>query len=274
MGRREDVEVLLRNEGLRNTRHAMYLTPHAPTQQQQSGAEQHEALMGNKLRVVAKNYFPYFSYEPLSDKPGTLVTPKDSLCARMIAALATAYNFTYEVREPEDGQWGLLTSNGNWTGLVGTLQHENADFSVDITVTLDRSKVVDFTALYIEEPVVILSPKPRPLPEYLSLVRPLEANVWAGVVLSVFAWGAILWLMQMCWHWISGGRRLSFSSSIFYGWAVLLEDHPYHPPVNTSSQVRIQVFPMGLRHAPNVICIYIMVVKKKEDIFDYQKNGY
>ena len=82
----------------------------------------------------------------------------------------------YEVREPEDGQWGLLTSNGNWTGLVGTLQHENADFSVDITVTRQRSEVVDFTAIYIQEPVVILSSKPRPLPEYLSLVRPLEGK--------------------------------------------------------------------------------------------------
>ncbi|XP_063869662.1 glutamate receptor-like [Scylla paramamosain] len=280
MGRREDVEVLLRNEGLRNTRHAMYLTPHAPTQQQQSGAakrgvidlytrclycdaggsklqltqrwnlsdlpqeltifpEQHKAFTGSMLRVVAKTYFPLFDYEPLSDKPGTLVTPKDSLCARMIATLAAAYNFTCVVREPEDGQWGLLTSNGNWTGLVGKLQYENADFSLDITVTLERSKVVDFTVPYVEEPVVILSPKPRPLPEYLSLVRPLEATVWIAVVLSVFAWGTTLWLMQMGWHWISGGRRLSFSTSIFYGWAVLLEDHPYQSLVNASSQVLV-----------------------------------
>ena len=80
----------------------------------------------------------------------------------------------YVVREPEDGEWGLPADGGNWTGLIGTLQHEKADFSVDLTVTGQRAEVVDFTVIYIDEPVAIFSSKPKPLPEYLSLVRPLE----------------------------------------------------------------------------------------------------
>ena len=50
--------------------------------------------MGRTLRVVAKNYFPYFRFDRMNDDPGTLVHPKDSLNARMIAAIANAYNFT------------------------------------------------------------------------------------------------------------------------------------------------------------------------------------
>lgn len=82
----------------------------------------------------------------------------------------------YTVREPEDGQWGLLADGGNWTGLVGILQYEKADFSLDITLTQERLKVVDFSTLYGEDLVVIVSPKPKPLPEYLSLVRPFEGK--------------------------------------------------------------------------------------------------
>ena len=78
------------------------------------------------------------------------------------------------MREPEDGQWGLPAGGGNWTGLVGTLQHDKADFSVDITVTRERSEVVEFSTIYLDEPVAIFSSKPKALPEYLSLIRPLE----------------------------------------------------------------------------------------------------
>ena len=81
---------------------------------------------------------------------------------------------SYEVREPEDGLWGLETPGGNWTGTVGTLQHEKADFSMDLTITLQRKAVVDFCRAYIGEDMSILSLKPTPLPEYLALFRPFE----------------------------------------------------------------------------------------------------
>ena len=51
-------------------------------------------LEGCMLRIVAKTYFPSFNYDRITDDPGTLVRPKDSLNGRMIPAIATAYNFT------------------------------------------------------------------------------------------------------------------------------------------------------------------------------------
>ncbi|KAK3885373.1 hypothetical protein Pcinc_010405 [Petrolisthes cinctipes] len=80
----------------------------------------------------------------------------------------------YIVREPVDGQWGLESDAGNWTGIVGTLQREDADLSLDLTITPKRPQVIQFTKTYIDESVVLLSSKPRPLPEYLSLIRPFE----------------------------------------------------------------------------------------------------
>lgn len=80
------------------------------------------------------------------------------------------------MREPEDNQWGLPGIGGNWTGIVGELQHEKADFCMDLTLTPQRAKVVEYSRVFIDESVVVLSSKPKPLPEYLSLIRPLEGK--------------------------------------------------------------------------------------------------
>ncbi|KAK8400950.1 hypothetical protein O3P69_002615 [Scylla paramamosain] len=112
-------------------------------------------------------YFPYINYVRVSDVLGTVVRLTDSLNTPMMEALARHLNFSYVVCEPEDGLWSLRTSTGNWTGTVGTLQHEKADFSMDLTLTPQRTAVLDFCRVYIGEEMAILSLKPRPLPEYL-----------------------------------------------------------------------------------------------------------
>ena len=81
------------------------------------------------------------------------------------------------MREPTDKKWGVSGAGGNWTGIVGTLQHELADFSMDLTLTSGRAEVVEFSRVYIDESIVILSSKPKPLPEYLSVIRPLEGKL-------------------------------------------------------------------------------------------------
>ena len=40
-------------------------------------------------------------------------------------------NFTYTLRKPPDGQWGSLTKNGTWTGMVNELLHKKADIGMD-----------------------------------------------------------------------------------------------------------------------------------------------
>ena len=89
---------------------------------------------------------------------------------------------SYVAVEPEDCQWGLEGEGGNWTGIVGTLQYEKADFSMDITLTSQRAGVVNFCKVYIDEDFVILSSKPRPPPEYLSLIKPFEGKYPPGVI--------------------------------------------------------------------------------------------
>ncbi|XP_050710169.1 uncharacterized protein LOC126994944, partial [Eriocheir sinensis] len=45
---------------------------------------------------------------------------------------------------------------------------------MDLTLTPQRAAIVEYGRVYIGEEMAILSLKPRPLPEYLALFRPLE----------------------------------------------------------------------------------------------------
>ena len=36
-------------------------------------------------------------------------------------------NFTYKVRKPPDGQFGSLTENKTWTGMINELYQKRAD---------------------------------------------------------------------------------------------------------------------------------------------------
>lgn len=63
----------------------------------------------------------------------------------LLDALKTDLNFTYVIREPEDGTFGSLT-NGSWSGIIKDLQNRRGDIAVvDLSVTEQRSQVVDFT---------------------------------------------------------------------------------------------------------------------------------
>ena len=86
---------------------------------------------------------------------------------------------SYEARPPKVPQFGLPLGDGNWSGTVGTLQHEEADFSFLLSITPGRMKVVDFSRIYRSESLCIMSPKPKTLPQYLQLIKPLSGSlIW------------------------------------------------------------------------------------------------
>ncbi|ROT64365.1 Variant Ionotropic Glutamate Receptor [Penaeus vannamei] len=194
-----------------------------------------EDMNGHRIRVVAKELFPFVEHQPHSNASATTVTPKDSLDVRI-----------YEVRMAWDDQWGTL-NNGVWSGMVGTLEQERADFSLMLFWSHSRKQVIDFTRIYAYEPFVMITHKPRPLPQHTALVRPFRGS-WAGLrwslsrCLSVELWGAILaatfvlavslWAIQRAWSSFSGGRGMNINTAFLHAWAILLEDPPPRLPSN------------------------------------------
>ncbi|XP_071535581.1 glutamate receptor ionotropic, delta-1-like [Panulirus ornatus] len=150
--------------------------------------------------------------------------------------------FRYGVREPPDGQWGMDLGNGNWTGIIGTLQHQQADFGLDLNLTPTRVHVVDYSALYTQERIAIFTLKPRLLPQHLAIIRPFLGMVWLTLFVSFLVWCVALWLMQKVWSLMAGGQKLELSYVFLYGTSVLMEEYSHNPAGNPTGRVLVGVW--------------------------------
>ncbi|XP_050690654.1 glutamate receptor ionotropic, kainate 3-like [Eriocheir sinensis] len=203
-------------------------------------------MFGHRFRIVSMDWYPFLSFRRNSNASATTVTPLDSLDYRMLTAVSRVLNFTYEMRVPWDDQWGVSQDNGNWTGTVGTLQHHQADFSMLLSWMPSRMAVVDYSRVYISEPLVIVTRKPGPLPQIFALVRPFPDVLWVAVVLASVAAGVVMWAMDWAWWRVCGegvgvgmaGRR-GLSSSLLASWRILLEDPDPYLPTSMTGQMLV-----------------------------------
>ncbi|KAK3866679.1 hypothetical protein Pcinc_027792 [Petrolisthes cinctipes] len=198
-------------------------------------------LRGRVMRVVTLEYIPFILYKEEMCLGGT-VTLQDSIDYRILDPLAASLNFTYEVIEPKDCMWGQDDEHGNWSGIVGSLQHQEADFSLNLTPTFTRLAAIDFSVIYSSDSMVIISPKPKPLPRHLSLLRPFLGDVWVGIGAMTVVLCVVLWVQQKTWPWVSGGGGggggLENSGSIFTSiWGILLDNSLSTIPSATSAKV-------------------------------------
>ncbi|ROT83325.1 Variant Ionotropic Glutamate Receptor [Penaeus vannamei] len=193
---------------------------------------------GHRFRVVTLRYFPFIEYTRESDAPGSKVSPRDCLDLRILSSLASRNNFTFEIREPLDGEWGVPRADtGNWSGSVGTLQHDLADFSMNLTPTRERFRVIQFSRVYVSDPYVLVSAKPGILPPIFAIVRPFTADVWSSVAGCTLLTGVVLWVLMWAWRRVFGGRGFKLSDALMYPCSLLLEDPPYEPPSASSARV-------------------------------------
>ncbi|KAK4318235.1 hypothetical protein Pmani_010745 [Petrolisthes manimaculis] len=209
-------------------------------------------LRGRVMRVVTLEYVPFIIlYKEEEMCHGGTVTLQDSLDYRILDTLAASLNFTYEVMEPEDCMWGQDDEHGNWSGIVGLLQYQEADFSLNLSPTSTRLAAIDFSVIYSQDTTVIISPKPKPLPRYLALLRPFLGGVWMGIGAMTVVLCVVLFVQQKTWHWVSGsgggddgdggdggGGGLGNIGSIFTSiWGILLDNSLSTTPSATSAKV-------------------------------------
>ncbi|XP_045127718.1 uncharacterized protein LOC123514136 [Portunus trituberculatus] len=105
----------------------MHVTPHETTYILSS----YQNFHGHQFKIVTLEYAPFSCYTKVEEdedsyemhnhghkggKRGSRLKLKDCVDTRMLHAMATSLNFTYVVREPNDGQWGYRLQNGSYTG--------------------------------------------------------------------------------------------------------------------------------------------------------------
>ncbi|XP_063862683.1 glutamate [NMDA] receptor subunit 1-like isoform X1 [Scylla paramamosain] len=147
-------------------------------------------MQGFTFTVAALPYDPFITPANVAlTGPGKY----RGLEVRLLDVLAEAANFTYRYVAPKDGQWGRLKKDGTWTGMIGMVAEEKADWAMsDITFSPEREQYVDFSRTFVYDASELVTPRAKPLPRWTSPTRPFKWEVWVAVVIVVAAAGPFL----------------------------------------------------------------------------------
>ncbi|XP_064110307.1 probable glutamate receptor [Macrobrachium nipponense] len=152
-----------------------------------------QTFNGHLFRAVTLVYEPFSCYRKVSDD--ILIPTGRCVDNTMLHEMSLALNFTYKFTEPKDGQWGHKLDNGSYTGVIGSVERMEADFSLNIAITQDREEVVDCTIGYHIEPITFATTKPRPLNQAFALIRPFRSEVWIAFGLTVVLAGPTYYII-------------------------------------------------------------------------------
>ncbi|KAK7068602.1 hypothetical protein SK128_005681 [Halocaridina rubra] len=163
----------------------------------------------------------------------------DSVDKRMLALYSAKMNFTFDYRVPEDGEWGKSMGNGNWTGMVGAIQHGTADMTTIVAPNPGRNQIFDHLRAYRMESFAVVSLRPELLAQYNMILRPFNVDVWLLIGLFILIWGAAFWCIQKINSYISEHHSVSLSTSLLYSFSILIENLPDSTPTGTPAQMLV-----------------------------------
>ncbi|KAG8178198.1 hypothetical protein JTE90_025963 [Oedothorax gibbosus] len=111
------------------------------------------------------------------------ITSIETIETRFLELIAHHLGFSYELMLPVDGQFGVPQPDGNWTGIIGMIQRDEADLSVaHLAMNLQRLQVVDFSESYWIEDVTFMAELPSLLPKTYFYTYPFTLGVWLAIL--------------------------------------------------------------------------------------------
>ncbi|GFW84960.1 hypothetical protein TNCV_682481 [Trichonephila clavipes] len=94
----------------------------------------------------------------------------------------------YEIITPEDGQYGIELSSGNWTGVIGMLYRGEAEIGIsNLGIFEDRFRTVDFSSPYMSEGLYFSYVKSTKREQLFSFLRMFDFSTWVLFHASFFA---------------------------------------------------------------------------------------
>ncbi|XP_042242544.1 probable glutamate receptor [Homarus americanus] len=116
----------------------------------------------------------------------------------IINFLAQAINFTHKYVVPPDNSFGSKQTDGSWSGLMGMVVREKADFALGpLSLSAARAEVVDFTMPLTIQYSRILASRGRPeIDPWGFLLAPLAPLVWVAILTTLLMLSALMFLLS------------------------------------------------------------------------------
>ncbi|XP_041354577.1 glutamate receptor ionotropic, kainate 2-like [Gigantopelta aegis] len=193
-----------------------------------------------KLKAATIVWSPFV--ERNKDKNGRDVF--EGICMDLLHQLALSLNFTYEVMETPDGEFGTLVNN-SWTGLVGLLQREEVDLVVGpLTVTKEREVVMDFIYPFYHDYGKGIYRMPDPVKsKWKTLLRPFKWQVIVALG-GVFVCSAlILFTTKKAVLHVKTSHKYKYSKdfiltdSVWYTFGTFIKHHARYEHVSGTTKV-------------------------------------
>ncbi|NXL03610.1 GLRK protein, partial [Mesembrinibis cayennensis] len=149
----------------------------------------------------------------------------EGYCIDLLKALAAMLHFSYKVKVVGDGQYGAVSSSGNWTGMIGEILRQEADIAVaPLTVTSAREEVVSFTTPFLQTGIGILLRKDTVSQEmsFFHFLAPFSKETWTGLlfayVLTCFCLFLVARLSPCEWNEPKNEENhFTFLNSLWFG---------------------------------------------------------
>ncbi|XP_068230877.1 ionotropic receptor 93a-like [Palaemon carinicauda] len=199
------------------------------------------AFRGRVIPVASVDYPPWQIFQ--KDSSGRVVG-YTGLMFEVINQLAAKLNFTYVVRTPPDGQWGIDTGNGNWNGMIRMIMDKEVLIGVAaFSVSAQRMEVVNFTSNIDRQPYAFMIARPKELSRVMLFMEPFANDTWILIAITVFIMGPILYFINRsspfyAYYGLYDGKGLfDLQNCAWYVYGAILQQGGTKLPMSHSGRV-------------------------------------
>ncbi|GBM27377.1 putative glutamate receptor [Araneus ventricosus] len=115
------------------------------------------------------------------------ILPLRGIEVRLLNLLSQCMHFKYDLVIPQDREFGRTLDDGQWTGMIGLVVREEADFAMNmIALTGVRREVLNFSYPYNVDGTTFFMEAPALLPKGLAYFYPFGFILWVSVLFSMF----------------------------------------------------------------------------------------
>ncbi|KAK7468196.1 hypothetical protein BaRGS_00036557 [Batillaria attramentaria] len=230
----------------------------------------------NRTLTVATKVWPPFVIVS-NGTNGTL--EYTGLCMDMLRELSLYLNFSYVLVEPpwQEG-WGDQTQYGNWTGLVGMLERQEADVVIGpVSFSTNRVLVMDATVPFATNRLAAIFRMPDPLlSKWKTYLRPFRGEVLLCLGITLLGITCLVHVMA----WINPANRSqqnkkqksfpgpSPDDGFWYLYGALLSQGGIRLPQSSSARMLISAWwlfsiVIGATYSGNLIAFLTVQIEDK-----------